>query len=480
MRSLLFGFRIPSSDPLGVVSGFGVSPGSASGRARIVLDLDKLEWLTPGEILVCPFTAPPWAPLFATAGAVVTNAGGVSVPCRHLGPGVLAPGRGRYCRWHSAYPRRCLRHCGRRSGYRKNRGRLTPISAANVLPAVRIMAAVASPEVPPGINYRGVSDFFAANVPGGDCELSFSLISGGRSNLTYLAQGGERKWVVRRPPLGHVLPTAHDMAREYRVLEGVSKRDFPAPRPIALCEDSSINEYPFYVMDYREGVILDTELPDGFATTPVERREIGLGMVRTLAALHSIDFEDVGLAEFGRPWGYVERQVRRWAEQWERSKTADLPQVDELIDRLRNAIPESPAPAIVHGDYRLGNIMLDFNDPRRTVAVLDWEMATLGDPLADLGYTLIYWGNDGDSRDEVELRPQKKLTMQPGFLTREELIGEYAGATGSDVSKIDFYQVLAIYKLAVITEGIYARFLKGQTVGEGFGNYDRTAERLMD
>jgi aminoglycoside phosphotransferase (APT) family kinase protein len=154
--------------------------------------------------------------------------------------------------------------------------------------------------------------------------------------------------------------------------------------------------------------------------------------------------------------------------------------VDELIDRLRNAIPESPAPAIVHGDYRLGNIMLDFNDPRRTVAVLDWEMATLGDPLADLGYTLIYWGNDGDSRDEVELRPQKKLTMQPGFLTREELIGEYAGATGSDVSKIDFYQVLAIYKLAVITEGIYARFLKGQTVGEGFGNYDRTAERLMD
>lgn len=333
---------------------------------------------------------------------------------------------------------------------------------------------------PPGINYSNVSRFFAAHVPGGDCELRFSIISGGRSNLTYLVEGDGHRWVMRRPPLGHVLPTAHDMAREFKVLSGVAARDYPAPRPIALCEDASVNEYPFYVMDYREGVILDTVLPPGFADTPALRHRIGVGLIANLAKLHAIDYNAVGLSDFGRPDGYLERQVRRWSEQWERSRTREFPAIDEVIRRLRNSIPPSPPPTIVHGDYRLGNMMLDPEDPGRVVAVLDWEMATLGDPLSDLGYTLIYWGNADDPAERLEARAQAQLTTAPGFQRREELVADYARLTGCDVSHIDYYEVLAMYKLAVIVEGIWARFLKGQTVGEGFDGLGETSVNLIN
>src|SRR5512147_1458367 len=197
---------------------------------------------------------------------------------------------------------------------------------------------------PSGIHAANVARFFREHVPGGDVGLEFSLISGGRSNLTYLVRGGEQAWVLRRPPLGHVLPTAHDMAREYRVLAALADTDVPVARPIALCEDTTVNEAPFYVMEYRPGVVLAYALPDGYADTPEARRRISLAMIDTMARLHAIDYRAVGLEGFGHPEGYLERQVRRWAQQWERSQTAPLPEIDELIRRLRAALPDSPAP----------------------------------------------------------------------------------------------------------------------------------------
>ena len=331
-----------------------------------------------------------------------------------------------------------------------------------------------------GIAHDRVSEFFRQHVPGGDVALRFQLISGGRSNLTYLVDGGGRQWVLRRPPLGHVLPTAHDMAREYRVLSALADTDVPVARPLALCEDAGVNGMPFYVMEYRPGVVLADGLPDGFAATPAARRRLSAALVDILVRLHAIDFRAVGLDGFGRPDGYLERQVRRWAQQWERSVTAPLPAIDALMHRLAAAIPTSPPPTIVHGDYRLGNLAFDPHDPSRVVAVFDWEMATLGDPLADLGYTLIYWTEAADGPASAGVGAGSAFTAAPGFYTRADLVDAYARASGRDVAAIDFYQVLALYKLAVISEGIYARYLQGNTLGEGFEGLGRAAGPLAE
>ena len=336
--------------------------------------------------------------------------------------------------------------------------------------------------VPPGIRYDTVSRWFGEHIPGGgDAPLSFTIIGDGRSNITYLVDNGHQTWVMRRPPLGHVLPTAHDMVREHRVLSGLADTDVPVPRPLALCEDASINDYPFYVMEYKDGVIIVNELPEGYCTTPAERKALSMGLVDTLVKLHAVDYEAVGLAGHGRPDGYLERQVRRWSQQWDANKTRELPGIDELIRRLNKAIPASPPGTIVHGDYRLGNMILDRNDPGRVVAVLDWEMSTLGDPLSDLGYTLVYWGNVGDDEQRVRVRPTAGVTAAPGFMNRGEIVAEYARRTGRDTSHIAFYEVFANYKLAVIVEGIYKRHLAGQTVGEGnYSGYEASAPNLVN
>jgi len=345
----------------------------------------------------------------------------------------------------------------------------------------------ATTEAPPGIDAARVSAFFSQHVPGGDVPLEFRLLSGGRSNLTYLVRtrsGPERSFVLRRPPLGHVLPTAHDMVREHRVLSALAHTDVPVARPFALCEDPDVNGAPFYVMEYRPGIVIERELPPGYAETPGERRRLSLALVDTLVRLHAVDVARVGLSDFGHPEGYIERQVRRWSQQWERSKTRELPAIDELARRLAASIPVSPPPTLVHGDYRLGNLALDPGDPGQIVAVFDWEMATLGDPLSDLGYMQIYWGEEADP---PRLRPAGShlaITARPGFLTRAELVEAYARRSGRDVSAIDYYQVLALFKLAVITEGIHARFLMGKTVGEGFegigGQVTQLTERALE
>lgn len=330
----------------------------------------------------------------------------------------------------------------------------------------------------PGIRHDAVARFFAARVPGGDVPLAFRLIAGGRSNLTYLVEGGGRQWVLRRPPLGHVLATAHDMAREHRVLAALAPTAVPVARPLALCEDASVNDAPFYVMEYRPGVVVHDTVPAGFLASADDRRRCTHALVDTLVALHAVDVATVGLADFGRPDGYLERQVRRWATQWAGNQTSPLPVVDECLRRLGTALPTSPAATIVHGDYRLGNVCLDPADAGRIVAVFDWEMATLGDPLADLGYLLIYWTEAGDAALPGAF---SNVTGAPGFPRRDEIVARYGAATGRQVDAIDFYRVLALTKLAIISEGIFKRHALGKTVGDerGVRVTEALAERAL-
>lgn len=344
-------------------------------------------------------------------------------------------------------------------------------------------------DAPPGIHLENVTRFFREHVPGGDAPLRFELIAGGRSNLTFRVHMGEpgsaqeRSVALRRPPLGHVLPTAHDMVREHRVLSALADTDVPVPRPIALCQDPAVNDYPFYVMEYRPGVVLLDALPEGYLEKPADRRRASLALVDTMVALHAVDYAAVGLADFGRPEGYLERQVRRWGRQWESNRTAPLAAIEELLRRLERAVPEPSARSdatLVHGDFRFGNLGLDPDDPGRVVAVYDWEMATLGDPLADLGYTLIYWIEEGDPRPPGAADAVGAVTAHPGFLTRAEVAEAYATRSGRDLADLDFYQVLALTKLAVIAEGITKRFQMGKTAGEGFDRMARAAEPLAE
>jgi aminoglycoside phosphotransferase (APT) family kinase protein len=319
----------------------------------------------------------------------------------------------------------------------------------------------------PGVNIEKLLRYFAANIDGGATAQDVQLLSGGSSNLTYRVVSPSRSWVVRRPPLGHVLPTAHDMSREHRILSALRDTGVPVPQTIAFGDDLDVFGCPFYVMGYCEGVILNATRPEAFATSAAERARLSRTFIETLAKLHSVDYEAIGLGDFGRPQGYLERQVGRWVQQWERSRTRELSEVDELVRRMQAAVPHETSSSIVHGDYRLANMVFDAADPGRIVALLDWEMATLGDPLADLGYTFIYWGHEGDQFEKVGLPRRAALTSAQGFMRRDELAALYEELTGRSTAALDFYQVLAAFKLGVITEGIYNRFLQGKAVGEG-------------
>jgi aminoglycoside phosphotransferase (APT) family kinase protein len=330
-------------------------------------------------------------------------------------------------------------------------------------------------DTPPGVDLDRLRPWFAANVAGSTGgALSATLISGGRSNLTYAISDDGSRWVLRRPPLGHVLPTAHDMAREYKVLTALASTAVPVPATLAFCDDVAVNDAPFYVMELVDGRILRNGAEIATLTTD-EARRCSEELIDVLAAIHAVDYETVGLGDFGHPDGYVERQVRRWGEQWERSKTRELPAIDELARRLRAAIPVSPPPTIVHGDYRLDNTMLAVDDPGRIVAVLDWEMATLGDPLADLGLYMLYYVRDDAQTGNVGAT----ISTDAGFLSRDDVIERYAKQSGRDVSQLDFYEALAAYKLAIILEGIHARFLMGKTVGDGFEHIGALVEVMV-
>lgn len=307
-----------------------------------------------------------------------------------------------------------------------------------------------------GIEHDRVTDWLTANIEGAVAPFTFDQIEGGRSNLTYRVTDAEdRSMVLRRPPLGNVLATAHDMSREHRIVTAVGKTDVPVPTTLGLCEDDAVNGAPFYVMDFVDGAVLgateSAELID-----EDERRSLSEHLVDVLADLHSADIDAIGLGELARREGYVERQVKRWSKQWAQSKTRDLPVVDEVATLLAADMPDQQGAVVAHGDFRFGNCIVD-TDTARVVAVLDWELCTLGDPLADLGYLGVYWGGDDRSNDP---------SSAPGFPTYAEMVERYAKRTGRDVSRIDYYVAFSSFRLAVISEGVYARYLHG-AMGEG-------------
>ena len=303
------------------------------------------------------------------------------------------------------------------------------------------------------------------------CDVA--LIAGGKSNLTYRVASDAGEVVLRRPPLGHVLPTAHDMAREYRVQTALAATSVPVPRTLWFESADGVLEAPFYVMERVVGHICRNSLPAGYADASEERRRIATALVDTLACLHTVDPAAVGLDDFGRPAGFMERQLRRWTEQWERSKTADLPVVDALRDALETAQPPQRYAAIVHGDYRLDNTILHPTHAGEILAVLDWEMSTLGDPLADLGTLLAYWSEPGDADVLIAARMMPPVTAASGFLSRDEVVARYAEQTGFDVSGIAWYQAFSYFKLAIICQGIAARAAGGAMLGSGFDNAER-------
>jgi aminoglycoside phosphotransferase (APT) family kinase protein len=305
-----------------------------------------------------------------------------------------------------------------------------------------------------------------------------ALIAGGKSNLTYRIASDAGELVLRRPPLGHVLPTAHDMAREYRVQTALADSDVPVPRTLWFESADGVLEAPFYLMERVVGHVCRNSLPPGYADRSDDRAAIGNALVDTLAALHSVDPESVGLGEFGRPAGFMERQLRRWSDQWERSKTRDVAPLDELRDALTSSLPRQRGGTIVHGDYRLDNTILHPTQPGKLLAVLDWEMSTLGDPLADLGAMLAYWSEPDDDQILVAARMMPPVTAAPGFPTRAQAVGRYAAQTGFDVSDVDWYQAFAYFKLAIICQGIALRAAGGSMLGSGFDSAEAMVEPL--
>jgi aminoglycoside phosphotransferase (APT) family kinase protein len=322
----------------------------------------------------------------------------------------------------------------------------------------------------PGLDVAGLGRWLAREHPGlaGDGPLRASLIDGGRSNLTYRVDGATTPLVLRRPPLGHALPTAHDMRREHRVISAL-KGLVPVPSTVDVVDDAEAGEVTgtvFFVMEHVEGTVLDDPSRNA-AWTPEGLHRLGIGVAEILADLHAVDPESVGLGGFGRPDGYLERQMRTWRRQYEASRSREQPALDALQERLAAAVPGGRARSgIVHGDYRLDNMLVTgpAGDPR-VAAVLDWEMATLGDPLVDLGMLGMYWHIRELAGGEAAAGAIVPGAGYPGF---DEVVDAYAARAGTPVPDLRWYRAFACYKLAVILEGVHYRFVGGQTVGEGF------------
>jgi len=304
-------------------------------------------------------------------------------------------------------------------------------------------------------------------------RLEASLVSGGKSNLTFVLTSDAGEAVLRRPPDGPLLPRAHDMGREARVQRALAGTAVPVPA-ILLEDAGELIGVPFYVMEKVDGYVVRETLPAGWAESAQDRRAVADVLVDTLADLHAVDPGEVGLSGFGRLSGLGERQVRRWSDQWERSKSRDVPAVDELARRLRADPPTGPGGAIVHGDYRLDNCLMAKRMPPAVAAVLDWELATLGEPLADLGLFLFYWREPGDHRPAMTPAP----SMLPGFPPRSYLAERYAKRTGADLSDLTSWVALAHFKSAVVAQGIAARVQAGSMAGQEFGDIGAEVDRI--
>ncbi len=326
----------------------------------------------------------------------------------------------------------------------------------------------------PGLDIGRVSAWMDDTLPGlRQGPLHADLVSGGKSNLTYRLSDGVTDWALRRPPLAHVLPTAHDMVREYTVIRALGATPVPVPETVGLCTDTDVIGVPFFVMSFVDGVVLDRrEIVDALDREHAAR--VGDTLIDCLVALHAVQPEAVGLGDFGHPDGFLRRQIRRWHQQWQASETRPLSLEAEVVELLGADVPVSPAPSIVHGDYRGSNVIYTA-DVNEIAAVIDWEMSTLGDPLTDVGLLVVYHALAEESDATTPM-------MRPadGFRSPARLVERYAGASGRDVSRIEWYIALGFFKLAVIVEGIAARHRQGKTVGAGFEGYQSMAPGLLE
>jgi len=335
------------------------------------------------------------------------------------------------------------------------------------------------------IDRAALAAYLEGKLPGARGELAIWQFGGGHANLTYLiyypqADDGPREFVLRRPPLGPVAATAHDMGREYRVLS-VLYRAFPlAPRAYVYCDDPSVIGAPFFVMERHHGIVVRETIPPEFGEghDPAANRRLSEVVIDTLARLHRVDPAAVGLESLGKPEGFMQRQVSGSTQRWERSKTREVPLADQLSQWLRDNLPPSPPPVLLHNDWRLDNMMVSPADPGRVVAVFDWDMCTMGDPLADLGTLLTSWI---EAKEESGLwMPMPIPSQTPGFMTRREAIARYADLTGITVGRISYYRVFGIFKIAVTLQQIYQRYHRGQTRDERFSQFESLVERMFE
>jgi aminoglycoside phosphotransferase (APT) family kinase protein len=326
------------------------------------------------------------------------------------------------------------------------------------------------------IDAAALDSYLRGSIEGAGPGLTIEQFPGGHSNLTYLVRCGGLEYVLRRAPLGPVAPKAHDMEREYRVLAAVHPHFPEAPRVYHLCEDAGVIGAVFFLMERRHGYIIRDHIPDAIAAVQDYPRAISEAFIDCMARLHGIEIESHGLRALGKPEGFVERQVRGWAERWHAAKTEEIADMDDVIRWLAAHIPASGQPTLVHNDYKLDNIML--RSANEVEAVLDWEMATVGDPLADLGLTICYWC--WANAPEVRAAGIPAITSLPGWYTRDQFIERYARKTGRDVSAVGYYEVLGVFKLAVIIQQIYVRFHRGQTHDERFREFGGRARALVE
>ena len=320
------------------------------------------------------------------------------------------------------------------------------------------------------LNLLALTEFLETRLPGGAAGLRVEQFPGGHSNLTYMINAGGREFVLRRGPLGPVPPKAHDMAREFRILRAIHPHFQPAPEAILLCEDLAVLGGVFFLMERRSGVVIRDAVPDVFAGVGDLPVRLSKAFIDCLSMLHTVDISAPDLAALGKPEGFLERQVKGWSERWLRSQTSCLPGMDRIMEWLAQSVPAALAPTIVHNDFKLDNVMFDSSDPTRVAAVLDWEMTTIGDPLVDVGLTLCYW----------RLGSVSSLSQNIGLYSREQFLERYASKTGRDLGRIHWYEILGIFKLAVILQQIYFRYHQGQTRDERFKHFDVRVANLSN